>query len=306
MGARLPGGDGRTVQAFLGIVLIGGSNAVAIRLGNSELAPFQGATLRFALAALILLAIVAIRRPPLPHGRARIGIVLYGLTSFAGSYAALYWGLVEAPAAMAMIAIATVPLMTLVMTAAIGQERITGRAIAAAAVALVGTGVIVGDQLSAAVPLIRIASLFIGAGFIAASGVIVKAIPPGHPVPANAFGMAVAAVALAALTAISGQPLAFPSDTVPVLSVLYLATVGSVGLFMLVLYVLARWTASATSYATLLMPLVTIAAASIFLQETVSPRFFLGAALALVGVYLGISQGTRGRLALPSMRRLRP
>lgn len=296
MGGRPLDAEGRTFQAFLGIVLIGGSNAVVIRLGTPEIAPFQGATLRFALAALILLAIVVIRRPPLPQGRARVGVILYGLTSFAGSYAALYWGLVEAPAAMAMIAIATVPLITLVMTTAIGQERVTGRAVAAALVALVGTGIIVGDQLSAAVPIASIASLFVGAVFIAASAVIVKAIPPGHPVSANAIGMAVAAGALAVLTAVSGQPLALPSGTVPILSVLYLATVGSVGLFMLVLYVLARWTASATSYATLLMPLVTIVAAAVLLSETASARFFFGAAIAMVGVYLGISRRpTAGR-----------
>jgi len=85
--------------------------------------------------------------------------------------------------------------------------------------------------------------------------------------------------------------------------VLYLALVGSVALFMLVLYVLQRWSASATSYATLVMPLITVVAAALILGEAVGPLFVVGSAIALVGVYVGVAPG---RGVLSRFPRLRP
>lgn len=293
------GSDRLTVLAFLGVIVIGGSNAVAIRLGNAELTPFLGATMRFGLAAILLLAVAAARRTPLPAGPARAGVVLYGLTAFAGSYAALYWGLVEAPATTAMIVIATVPLLTLLIAAAVGQERLSARGLAGAVVALGGIVLIVGDQLGAATPGSSLAALFLGASFIALSGVIVKQIPPGHPVAANGFGMAVGAAVLAALSRIGGEPWTLPTGAATWASLGYLSVFGSVGLFMLVLYVLARWSASATSYATLAMPLVTVGLAAVILDETVSPLFVAGAGIALVGVYLGVSNRQPGPVKRP-------
>src|SRR5688572_12391866 len=114
--------DRLTLLAWAGVVLCGGSNAVAIRVGNVELAPFWGAALRFGLAASVLLVLVAVRRPPLPRGAAAVGVGLYGLLNFAGAYAFAYWGLVEAPAGTAQVMIATSPLLTLLIAAAIGLE----------------------------------------------------------------------------------------------------------------------------------------------------------------------------------------
>ena len=46
-----------TLAAFAGTALFGGGNAVAIRLGYAELAPFWGAAVRFLAAALMLLGV---------------------------------------------------------------------------------------------------------------------------------------------------------------------------------------------------------------------------------------------------------
>jgi drug/metabolite transporter (DMT)-like permease len=286
-----PSGDRLTILAWLGIVLCGGSNAVAIRLGNAELPPFWGAALRFGLAAAILLPIVAARRPSLPQRREWVGVLLFGLTAFAGSYAALYWGLQEAPAPTAMVVIASVPLLTLLIAVTIGLERLSLRGVVGAVIALAGIAVVVGDQLSGAVPVTSLLALFIGAVFIAVSGVVVKRFPPGDPLVANAIGMSYSAVLLTGLAAVAGEPLTLPTTATTWATAVYLAVVGSIGLFMLILYVLARWTASSTSYATLVMPLVTIVGAMALLGESVGPPFIVGSIITLVGVYVGVSAG---------------
>jgi len=55
--------------------------------------------------------------------------------------------------------------------------------------------------------------------------------------------------------------------------------------------VLERWTASATAYSFLLIPVATVAIAAWLLDEQVSTRFLVGSAIVLVGVWFGaISQ----------------
>jgi len=79
----------------------------------------------------------------------------------------------------------------------------------------------------------------------------------------------------------------------------YLIGPGSVAVFVLVLVVLARWTASATSYAFLLFPLVAIVLGAVLLNEPVQPSFLVGGAIVLLGVYLGAVYRPRRRPAEP-------
>jgi drug/metabolite transporter (DMT)-like permease len=67
----------------------------------------------------------------------------------------------------------------------------------------------------------------------------------------------------------------------------YLIGPGSVVVFILALYILARWTASATSYAFLLFPLVAVVLGALLLGEPVQPTFVIGGAIVLLGVYIG-------------------
>jgi hypothetical protein len=62
---------------------------------------------------------------------------------------------------------------------------------------------------------------------------------------------------------------------------------GSIGLFGLYLFAIRRWTASAVSYTTLLMPLVTLPVAAVLLDEPITVPFLVGAAIALLGIYIG-------------------
>src|SRR2546425_11794010 len=132
--------DRSTLLAFAVSVLLGGVNFVAVRFSNRELPPFEGAALRFGIAALLFLGYALARGIPLPRGRALVGAIAFGLLAFGGAYAFGYWGLVTAPAAVGALAFALVPLITLVLAAGHRPRRITPPAPARGAPAAVGLG----------------------------------------------------------------------------------------------------------------------------------------------------------------------
>ncbi|MGQ0534965.1 MAG: EamA family transporter [Methanobacteriota archaeon] len=115
------GPDPAVLLAFAAMVLLLGSNFVAVRFSNRELAPFWGGGFRFALGMFLLATIVALRRVPMPRGPAFWGAALFGALAFGGNFAFLYWGLVRTPAGTASVLFATTPLLTFLLAVAVGQ-----------------------------------------------------------------------------------------------------------------------------------------------------------------------------------------
>jgi drug/metabolite transporter (DMT)-like permease len=99
--------------------------------------------------------------------------------------------------------------------------------------------------------------------------------------------MLLGAALLGTVAVVVGEVLVVPERPETWLAMAYLIGPGSIAVFVLVLYILARWTASATSYAFLLFPLVAVGLGAVLLQEPVQPSFLLGGAIVLAGVYVG-------------------
>ena len=282
-----PRPDGQTLLAFAGAVVLGGVNAIAVKVGLQELDPLWSAGLRFAAAGLLLLAMVAVTRRPFPRGRSFTGALLYGVLAFTASYALMYTALRDVPAGVAMVLISLVPLLTFGLAILHGQERFHVQGLVGALIALGGVAVVVLDQLSAAVPLGSLLLILAGVVFIAESGVVLKWIPRSDPFATNGVAMVTGAVLLLALSILGRETWAVPVQPATWLSMGYLVVLGSIVLFGLYLFAVRRWTASAVSYVTLLMPLVTIPLATVLISEQVSLSFLVGGAIALAGVYVG-------------------
>lgn len=279
--------DRATLLAFLGVVLFGGANAVAVKLTVDELAPFWGAGLRFVAAGALMMLIVAGTRRSLPRGRSLSGAALYGLVGFAASYGLAYTGLLEVPAGTVMVFISLTPLFTFGLAIAHRQEQFHVQGLVGALIAVVGIGIVFIDQLSADVPLFSLLLILLAAVAIAESGVIVKWIPHSDPFATNGVAMLVGAAVLLVLSVVAGEALALPTQAATWAAVGYLVVLGSVVMFSLYVFALQRWTASAVSYVTLLMPIVTVALAMVLIGERVTPSFILGSAVILGGVYVG-------------------
>ena len=278
---------GATLAAFAGAVTIGGANFIAVRYSNRELEPFWGAGLRFSLAALLFIGIAVALRLRRPRGRELAINVAYGALSFAVSYALMYWALLRVTAGMAAVVLAIVPLATLLLAAAQRVEVFRLRGVFGAVLALAGIMWMAVGPGGTEVPLAALSAMLLAALAIAQSIILGRRLAQNHPAMTNAVGMTAGALMLLPLSLATGEAWVVPQRADARWAVLYLVTIGSVGLFVLVLLVVRRWTPSATSYTFVLFPVVTMLLEAWLLDEPVTARAALGAALVMAGVWFG-------------------
>lgn len=300
MVTRSEGPSGATLAAFSGAVLIGGANYIAVKFSNEELDPLTGAALRFAAAGVLLFLICAIWRYPLPRGRAAVGAAIYGLLGFGVSYALLYYAVVGLGAGPTAVIIGAVPLATLLLAVLHRQESLTARGVIGGVLALIGIGILSAGELQANLEPSYVIAAVVAVLSIAESSVVIKGFPKTHPMSTNAVAMSVGALFLVIAALAFGQTWALPSSARVWGALIYLVVVGSVALFWLFLYVIARWTASATVYAITLMPVGAVILGALVADEPLTKELIAGGALVLCAVYIGAISGAKKKAPLPA------
>lgn len=268
--------DRVTLGAFAGAVVIGGSNFIAVKLSNDELEPLFGAGIRFSAAALLLVALMRARRLAVPRGPDLVGPLLYGLLGFGVSYGLLYYALQGLTAGTAAVFMASTPLITLVLAVLHGQERFTPRGVAGGVLAVAGIAVISVESLGGDLQASYLVAALLGVVAVAESSVLVKGFARAHPITTNAVGMIAGALLLLAASLAFGETWELPQTAATWGVLAWLAIPGSIGLFALFVFVITRWTASATVYALTLMPVVAITLGAVVKDEPVTAELIAG------------------------------
>jgi drug/metabolite transporter (DMT)-like permease len=287
--------DALTLIAFGILVVLIGANPLAVRFTNREIPPLWGAGTRLAIAAVVFFGYVLIRRVRLPRGRDLRGALLFGIVQFALGFGLGYWALVEVPASVAGVMLAAVPLFTLGFAVLSRVEVPTVRGLVGALISIGGIAVIIGGGQALDVPWPYLAAMLGFVACLAGGLVIAKALPDVHPAAMNAIGTSVGAAVLLPVSLMLGESATMPRFDTTWAVQLYVALVGSVGVFGLILFVVRRWTATGASYQTVLSPPVTIVLAAWLLGEPLSARLALGTVIVLLGVYAGALSHPRVR-----------
>jgi drug/metabolite transporter (DMT)-like permease len=246
-----------------------------------------GAGLRFSLAAVMFVVIMAMVRPATPRGRTLGGAVLFGLLNFAGAVGFAYYALVHIHAGVGQLVYALVPLVTLLLAALQRQERLHVRAIVGALFAVAGVLVLVEGALRGAIPLDSALALLASLLCLSQGAVAIRQFPRVHMVTLNAIGCVTAALVLVPLAAISGEELTLPRERDTWLALAFVVFIGSGLMFMLYIVVLTRWAASRAAYVFVVSPLLTVVLSAWLDDEPVGAALVAGGAIILAGVYLG-------------------
>lgn len=132
---------------------LGGGTVVLTRLIIQETDSLSLAMIRYGLAALFLLAALLITtRVPRLARRDLIVLAVFGVIMFSGFPFFMTRALEDTTAARGALLFATIPLMTIVIGAVFGIERVTWRKLAGIAIAVAGAALALGENVDAAAP----------------------------------------------------------------------------------------------------------------------------------------------------------
>lgn len=279
-------GRGTLVAFLVGSVLSSG-NPIAVKFSNVELDPLWGATLRFTLAAALMLVVMRALGLRFPRGRALLGAVLYGVFNFGLAFACLFYALVELGAGFLQILLAVIPLITLLLVVVQRLERLRVSAVAGAVIAFVGVLLMSQIALDASISVGTILVAMAAAFCLAEGAVLVRVFPPEHPVSLNAVGMTVGAAVLFVGSLLTGDQMVLPELAETWLAMAYMVVIGSGIVFILWVFVLKRWDASRAAYNFVLLPPITLVFSNLITGEEVGVELILGGVLILIGVYIG-------------------
>ena len=274
----------------LAVVVIWGTNFVAMKIGMRGLSPMLLGALRFALAAFPL--ILFLRAPRLPWRWVAAYGLVQGLGQFGLLFTALKFGM---PAGMASLVIQTQAFFTLLLAAPILHERAQRHHWIGLGVAALGLAVIAGGRGEGPGQMTMLGfALTLGGAFMwAVSNIIVRLASrksPGYdPFAFIAWSSAapVLPFLLLAVLVDGWQPVVGMIMNIgwgEILSVLYLAVLATLVAYTLWTQLLTRHAAAKIAPFSLLVPVVGLWAASVAFGERLETLQWVGVACVLAGL----------------------
>ena len=282
--------DARKIALFGLICLIWGSTWLVIKVGYGGLGPFNVAALRFAIASIVLAAIVPMAGARWPRGRSEwtlVGVV--GVLLFGGDYGLIYWAEQYIDSGLTAILFGTLPLVTMLAAHVyVPGEQFTGRKLVGGVIAFAGVITLFGDRLTGNAASAAPMAAVIGAVVCAAISNVATKRHGGalHAAALNATTSMVGTVVLAAMAVMTGEGLHLPSDARSWAAVGYLAIVGSVIAFLIYFSLLKTWDSATVSFFAVFTPIIAIVLGTVVLGEHLSLWSVAGSALILSGVAL--------------------
>jgi drug/metabolite transporter (DMT)-like permease len=265
---------------------------VATRFVIEQTAPASLALLRYAIGFLCLLPAVLLSAPrPSFAGRDVLPIALLGIAQFGVLIMLLNYALRFVPSARAALIFATFPLLTMLVAAAAGAERLTARKTVGVLLTLAGVGCALGERaLERGLggqawigELVVLLSALVGA---LCSVLYRPYLRRYRALPVSAFAMLASVVALAVPAAGEGFFDAVPRFTGLGWLAVALIGVGSGGGYYLWLWALEHAPPTHVTVFLALSPITATLLGGALLGETVSALAGLGVALVTAGLWL--------------------
>lgn len=274
---------------FLSTVLIWGTTWIAIAFQVGPVPVPVSVFYRFALAGLILLAVLAaMRRLTIPKRRDQPFVLLQALCLFSCNFLCFYKAAAYVPSGLISVIFSLATVYNAVNARLFFGDRITPRALLAAGLGASGLLVLFGPDIFVSfdaetlkgVGLAALGTLFFSFGNMVSRRNSAAGLAP---VTANAWGMTYGALILLALVALTGTPLIAPPDSRYVAALAYLAVIGSVIGFTTYLMLVAHIGSARAAYATVLFPIVALTLSSVFESYHWTLTSLIGLALTLAG-----------------------
>jgi drug/metabolite transporter (DMT)-like permease len=280
------------ILVWLILALIWGTTWIFIKVGLNDLPPITFAAARFALAIVILLPVIWIRKLPWPRSVSEWKLIaLTGFLQFSINYSTVFWAEQYITSGLAAVLQAMITVFGLLLAwIFLPAERITPLKIFAVFLGIAGVAVIFIEQLRVESVMAFAGCVAIVAGAYAAAqaSILIKARGSSlHPASLVCAQMICGLPALLIYSLVAeGNPLTFRWTWTAVACVLYLTILGTIAAFWLYYWLLSRIESTRAMMISLVTPLIAVLIGAIFLGERLPPQTLFGGVLIISGIGL--------------------
>jgi drug/metabolite transporter (DMT)-like permease len=278
------------VLAALASSAVGGVAGGATRFVIHATDPVTLGVFRFGTGFVILLPIALLMKCSWPKGRDWIAVALLGILFFFAFSVLFNLAYDYTTAARGALTLSTMPLMTLVVGAALGIERISARKTFGVLLAMAGVFLALMLGLSAAPAGAWRGELIMLAAVLCMSLYNVWSRPfisRSDPLAFLTAGMGAAALCLLAwATLIHGFDAVTHFDMPQWLAVSYLGVVGSAGAFILWVFALSRTSPTKVAVTIAVNPMFASIVGALAIHEGIGPNLIAGLIAVAVGIWV--------------------
>lgn len=284
---------------------LGGTAIVATRHTAADVGVLAVAIIRYGLGFLLILPLVFMRGERWPPLRDWPAVVGMGVLFFCLFPMLFNLSLIYTTAGRAALALATAPLLTMLMAALVKVEPLTARKAAGVVIATTGVALALISGLSETIPGAWRGDLLMMGGALGMALYTIWSRPYIRRSGSLSFcvvGMGAGVVALSlglALgqgdTAFAGLALATPSQLG---ALVYLGVIGGAVMFVLWVYALAHTTPTRVVVSVTLNPLVAGLLGALLLAEPIGWNLVAGLVTVVIGIGLAATQA-RAQRSLP-------
>lgn len=272
--------------AFAVLCLIWGSTWFAIRILVEQVPPIRSAALRFAIAVVVLVPIVAARKIRLPGRRVMIASAILSVTMIALPYALIFWAETRVSSGMTAILFAAMPLVAGLYGNYLDSRQMPQSAMYALLLGVGGVLLLLSSAFSTSVDeavgasVVLLAVVSAGVSSVHAKQEMANV----HPLMSTLLQLCGGAVLLSLMSAILERNQLSHWNGAAVSSLLFLSLGASVFAFPLYFWLLKEMEAYQIGTIQWFEPLVAVVEGSILLHEPLSGRMILGSAILLGSV----------------------
>jgi len=279
----------KIVLAYSALCLIWGSTWIAIKYGLEALTPMFSAGVRFALASILIYALMKIKNITLQTDKVAIRLYfLMGFLSFVIPFGLVYWAQQFVPSGMAAVLFAVYPFWVVIFSylrmkeESIGFYKIFGTILGFGGIVVIFLDSFKGDLSDYLIGMFAVVLSGTMQAWIAVS--IKKFGNHLNPLSMNFIPMVIAGISMTAIALFAEDLSTLKFNENAVLSILYLAVFGSVVTFTSFYWLIKHINIVILSLIAFITPVVALILGYFLYNEVLSTRHFIGSALVLTGV----------------------
>ncbi len=286
----------KIVLGYILICLIWGSTWIAIKIGLDTLTPMFAVGLRFLIASIVLYFIIKFKNLDLQTDPKSIKLYIFmGIFSFVIPFSLVYWAEQFVPTGLTSVLFSIFPFWVILFSRiAFPNERVGMYKLFGVIFGFIGIAIIFKDQLSLDFGESTLGILAVVISATMQGGVAVVMKKHGkelNPVSMNFIPLLITGLVLLPAGLIWEDTSRLAYSNPALISVLYLATIGTVVAFTVYYWLLKKINVVILSLTSFITPIIAIILGWFFLSENLNSNHLVGSSLVLIGILFANFKG---------------